>query len=112
MKVSPVSAFAAFFGFVGVTMSLAQEQPWVRDDRTKPAAASSRGVVSPRKVSDHVKVCQVGYRPGEAKFAVLTAAPSGDVIVRRASDAGAVMTVPAAAAKLDESSGDETRAID
>jgi endoglucanase len=66
------------------------------------------GSVAP---SDLVKVCQVGYLPGETKFAMLTAEPAGDVVVRR-KDGQAVLTVRAGAAREDADSGDTIRPVD
>ena len=71
------------------------------------AAPSSR----PRP-SEAVKVCQVGYLPGETKFAMITDEPTGDVILRRAPDGAAVLTVKAAAVVKDADSGDMLRAVD
>lgn len=71
----------------------------------QPAAES-------RRPSDQVKVCQVGYLPGETKLAMITAAPTGDVIVRRASYGAAVLTVPAGSAVEDPDSGDTVRVVD
>jgi endoglucanase len=66
-----------------------------------------------RPPSEAVKVCQVGYLPGEAKFAMLTAGPApGDVLVRRWSDGAAVLTVKVAAPAHDADSGDTVRALD
>ena len=62
--------------------------------------------------SDDVRVCQVGYLPNESKFAMLTAQPSGDAIVRRASDDVAALTVHPSDPKTDVDSGDAIRVVD
>ena len=62
--------------------------------------------------SDQVKTCQIGYLPHETKFAMLTDAPAGAAVVRRAADGGAVLTVKAAPPVQDADSGDAVSAID
>ena len=62
--------------------------------------------------SDAVRACQVGYLPGETKFGMLTAEPSGPVVVRRVRDAKAVLAVVAGPAAPDKDSGDVVRAVD
>jgi endoglucanase len=62
--------------------------------------------------SDCVKVCQVGFLPDEGKFAMLTAAPGGEVVVRRAEDESEALRVAAAPAVQDIDSGDQICAVD
>jgi endoglucanase len=76
---------------------------------SEAAAASS---ISRPPASDAVKVCQLGYLPGATKFAMLTANPAGDIVVRRASDGAPVLTTTAADAVNDADSGDLIRAVD
>ncbi|GAB4452527.1 MAG: glycoside hydrolase family 9 protein [Armatimonadaceae bacterium] len=64
------------------------------------------------KRSDAVKVCQVGYLPEETKFAMLTAAPTGDIVVRNVSDGKAALTVKAGEPKADADSGDTIQTVD
>src|SRR5258708_22044568 len=47
--------------------------------------------VSKHHSTDAIKVCQVGYLPGETKFAMITTRPSGDVIVRQSDCDSAVL---------------------
>jgi endoglucanase len=54
----------------------------------------------------------VGYLVGEAKLAMLTAEPTGDVTVRSAADGRVVATVPAGPANADADSGDTIRIVD
>ena len=75
----------------------------------QPLAASQ---AASGKRSDAVRVCQVGYLPGETKVALLAAEPSGDVVVRRADTGAAALTVKAGTAKPDADSGDTLRAVD
>lgn len=65
-----------------------------------------------RPFSDQVKVCQVGYLPGESKFAMLTAVPEGEVILRRSGDGSAVLALPVSPALVDPDSGDTLRWVD
>src|SRR4051812_34501013 len=74
--------------------------------------ASAAPAFSRPPSSDAVKVCQVGYLTGETKFAMLTAEPAGDVIVRRSSDGAGVLTVKAGEPVKDADSGDTIRAVD
>lgn len=69
-------------------------------------------IAQKRPFSDHVKVCQVGYLPGETKFAMLTTPPKGDVVVRRVADGSAVLTVTAAEPLADADSGDTIQKVD
>lgn len=62
--------------------------------------------------SDAVKVCQAGYLPGEAKFAMITAEPTGDVGVRRSNDNVVVLTLTPTGAVKDADSDDEIRRVD
>ncbi|HEX8237108.1 MAG TPA: glycoside hydrolase family 9 protein [Abditibacteriaceae bacterium] len=80
--------------------------------QTSAQGNASRTTSERRQQSDQVKVCQVGYLPQETKFAVVTAAPGGQVVVRRVNDGGAVLTVAAGAPQQDPDSGDTVRAID
>jgi endoglucanase len=75
----------------------------------QPVFAEIRARVEP---SDAVKICQVGFLPGESKRAMLTAAPTGDVIVRHSNDDTVAMTAKASDAKLDTESGDAIRMVD
>jgi endoglucanase len=61
---------------------------------------------------DDVKTCQVGYLPGETKFAMLTSPPTGPVLIRRAEDGAEICRVAAAAAVADADSGDRICAVD
>jgi endoglucanase len=108
MRLLPLAA--VLIALFGGPMTIAQEQVPSRERRTSAVATSTAHAA--RKVSDHVKVCQVGYLPGETKYAVLTAEPTGAIVVRRASDGGEAMTATAAAPARDESSGDTVRAVD
>jgi len=76
------------------------------------AAGLAVGAGVPVAQSDHVKVDQVGYLPGETKFAVLTQEPTGDVLVRRVKDGKAVLAVIAGPPAADADSGDTVRSID
>lgn len=62
--------------------------------------------------SDAVRACQVGYLPDETKFAMLDAEPSGPVVVRRAKDGKAMLTVVAGPPRKDANSGDTLRTVD
>jgi endoglucanase len=75
------------------------------------AAASTRP--GPERVrSDAIRTCQVGYLPGETKFAILASAPAGDVTVRRSGDGASVLVVKAAPPVRDADSGDTVQAVD
>lgn len=65
-----------------------------------------------RTHSDAVKICQVGFLPGEAKYAVLTGAPTGEILVRRSSDDRVVLKVSAGQPTTDPDTGDEVRRVD
>lgn len=62
--------------------------------------------------SPAVITCQVGFLPDEAKFAMLTGEPSGDVIIRSAKNGKVVLRVPAGPPKLDPDTGDSVRRVD
>ena len=62
--------------------------------------------------SDAVRACQVGYLPDETKFAMLAAAPTGPVAVRRKADGKTVLTVVAGPPRLDPDSGDTLRSVE
>lgn len=68
--------------------------------------------IAPQTHSEAVRACQVGYLPTETKFAVLTAEPSGPVVVRRTRDGKPVLSVVAGPARADADSGDTVRAVD
>lgn len=68
--------------------------------------------VVPARHSDAIKVCQVGYLPAETKFAMLTEAQSGDVVIRRVRDNAEVLRVTPGAPRRDADSGDEVRLVD
>ena len=75
------------------------------------AAASPSGTLA-AAVSAAVKVDQVGYLASEAKLAMLTAAPTGSVNVRRVADGVSVLTVAAGPGAVDAASGDTVRTVD
>ena len=75
-----------------------------------PAQAQD-GAAAPNASSD-VRACQVGYLPGEKKFAMLAADAEGDVIVRRADDDAEVLRVTPGDAAEDADSGDTLRPVD
>jgi endoglucanase len=54
----------------------------------------------------------VGYQPDEAKYAVVTNPPNGDVLIRRASDGKAVFRPKVGTATKDPDSGDDLIRID
>lgn len=62
--------------------------------------------------SDAVKVCQVGYLPGEAKFAMLTSEPTGPILVRRGWGGTVALRVPAGEPVKDGDSGDTVWPVD
>lgn len=59
-----------------------------------------------------IKACQVGYLPGESKRAMLSAAPSGEVALRRAADGVVVARFTAGPAVLDADTGDSLAPLD
>jgi endoglucanase len=59
-----------------------------------------------------VKVCQVGYLPGESKFAMVTATASGEVVVRRAEDDSEAFRTTAGPPVEDLDSGDRISTVD
>jgi len=63
-------------------------------------------------ISHPVRSCQVGYQPDEDKFAVVVGAPSGAVLLRRASDDRVVFKPIVGTAIKDSDSGDELVRID
>src|SRR3954465_15081429 len=71
------------------TMQSPKKASAVMEESAMPARATTRPVrvELPAAVrsqhSDAVRACQVGYLPNENKFAVLTEAPLGEVVVRR-----------------------------
>jgi endoglucanase len=75
----------------------------------RPVYAQIRARIDP---SDAVKVCQVGYLPAESKRAMLTAAPTGDVLLRRSNDDSVAMTLRPSDMQRDVDSGDEIRIVD
>ena len=90
--------------FTWATVVVAVMAPHAGRASAQPAAAletsRDRRVVSTQpqpqpQPSAHVKVSQVGYLPRATKFAVLTTQPTGDVVVRRADDGRAALTVTA-----------------
>ncbi|HSI73748.1 MAG TPA: glycoside hydrolase family 9 protein, partial [Fimbriimonas sp.] len=62
--------------------------------------------------TDDIKVCQVGYLPNEAKFALVTGEATGEAIVRRVLDGRAVLSAKLTTPTSDSSSGDTVRAVD
>jgi endoglucanase len=107
--------------FTWATVVVAVMAPHAGRASAQPAAAletsRDRRVVSTQpqpqpQPSAHVKVSQVGYLPRETKFAVLTTQPAGEVVVRRADDGRAALTVTAGPPVYDADSGDTVRAID
>jgi len=72
---------------------------------------TAQGEGSTQTASDSVRVCQVGYLPSESKVAMLTAAPTGEVVVRT-PEGKAILTVKAAEPQLDPDSGDTIRKVD
>ena len=59
-----------------------------------------------------IRASQLGYLPAAPKIAMLSEAPTGPVVVRRARDGKAVFTVIAGPPKLDPDSGDTLRIVD
>ncbi len=62
-----------------------------------------------------IRICQVGYLPGETKLALVaagSAAAAGDAIVRRAADDRAVLTIPLGTPAPDPDSGDTLQGAD
>lgn len=62
--------------------------------------------------SHPVRACQVGYQPDETKYAVVTKPPTGEVVVRRASDGVIVFRPPVGQSAKDIDSGDDLIRID
>ena len=84
-----------------------------RDAVILRVSAKSVGTRGPRLRSDHVKVSQVGYLPGEPKVALLTAvAAQGPARVRRSWDDEVVLETAVGIAGADADSGDVVRPID
>lgn len=75
-------------------------------------SVASTGAETPKRVSPAIKACQVGYLPAETKVAVLSAVPSGDVLVRRVKDDKPVLSVHPGPAHLDVDSGDTVQTVD
>lgn len=103
----------------GGTVRSRRRSGWFKDWCLVIAAISSTGlrpafaeVPARAATSDNVKVCQVGYLPGESKRAMLTGEARGNVVVRRARDGSAALTVTASPGKVDADSGDEISVAD
>lgn len=62
--------------------------------------------------SDRVRTCQVGYLPGETKFAMVAGDPTGPVVLRNVRDGTEAMRLQASAPMLDPDSGDTVREVD
>jgi endoglucanase len=108
------AAFLAAAGFLGPAAFFAAA-PAALQARVAvpgPVPASAGSPQQDDAGSPEIKVDQVGFLPGEAKLAMLTAAPGGAIEVRRASDQAVLLRVTAGPAIPDPASGDSIRAVD
>ncbi|HLO99097.1 MAG TPA: glycoside hydrolase family 9 protein [Fimbriimonas sp.] len=78
----------------------------------KPAPQDIPNITRIAPFNTAVKVCQVGYKPSESKFAIVTKPASGDAVIYRIGSTTPVMTVPVGAAVSDPDTGDEVRWVD
>jgi endoglucanase len=115
-----MTAVRAAMGIIG--MGAAVGMAYRGNIAPGPATAEAASVGVRKEASMHqentpnrsanVRVCQVGYLPGETKFAFITAEPTGDVTVRQAGSGKVVLTTKAGQPTPDADTGDTVRAVD